>query len=85
MNKFVARVKEKKKLTSIMYILLIFILIFERLELHIRYRVGIHITKNKLSLFHHNIYGLSIINELVTIIPAIKKARMENKMFIFDL
>jgi len=38
-----------------------------------------------LSLFHHNIYGLSIINELVTIIPAIKKARMENKMFIFDL
>ena len=70
MNKFVARVKEKKKLTSIMYILLIFILIFERLELHIRYELGSY-HENKLSLFH-NIYGLSIINELVTIIPAIK-------------
>jgi len=85
MNKFVARVKEKKKLMSIRYILLILVLIFERLELHIRYRVGIHITKNKLSLFHHNIYCLSIINELVMIIPAKKKAIMENKMFIFDL
>ena len=85
MNKLLINVSEKMKLIETGIISLIFSFIFDKLELQIRYKLGVHIARNKFIFPHNNGYGLSIINTFVIIIPAIVKANIEKSMFTFDL